>query len=573
MSTTSTREERIPWPAVGVTAAVGHAATSHTRAVALLIVVSLVAFLPGFFQLPPMDRDESRFAQATKQMIETGDYIDIRFQDDVRYKKPVGIYWLQAATVNAASALGVPEPHTKIWLYRIPSLLGALGAVLLTYWTALAFVSRRAAILAALMLATSIMLGVEARLAKTDAVLLLTVTAAMGALARVYLAARGQHPATGGWKLPAIFWSALAAGMLIKGPVILLFVVVTAVVLSAFDRSMRWLSGLRPLPGFAFFVVLVLPWFIAIVMRSGDSFFAGSVGQDLLPKLFSGQESHGAPPGYYFALFWVTFWPGATLAAIAAPSVWAARHEPGARFLLAWLIPSWIIFEIVVTKLPHYILPLYPSAAILIAGILDPHMLARERWLVRGTSWWFTLPTAIVLAAIIGLMVVSKQPGLLAWPFAAGAVILGLIAWRLYDVDGAERSLLRAMAASILVAISVYAVIAPGLSPIFPSVAMAQAVRESGCKQPLAVAVGYHEPSLVFLVGTSTRLIDGAAAAEFLRRGPCRIAFIEGRHERNFVQRAEAIGLRYLPRPRIEGFNYSAGQAVSIAVYQSEIGP
>jgi hypothetical protein len=77
----------------------------------------------------------------------------------------------------------------------------------------------------------------------------------------------------------------------------------------------------------------------------------------------------------------------------------------------------------------------------------------------------------------------------------------------------------------------------------------------------------------VFLVGTSTRLIDGAAAAEFLRRGPCRIAFIEGRHERNFVQRAEAIGLRYLPRPRIEGFNYSAGQAVSIAVYQSEIGP
>ena len=63
---------------------------------------ALLAFLPGFFQIPPIDRDEARFAQATKQMIETGDYVDIRFQDEVRYKKPVGIYWLQAGVVKTA---------------------------------------------------------------------------------------------------------------------------------------------------------------------------------------------------------------------------------------------------------------------------------------------------------------------------------------------------------------------------------------------------------------------------------------------------------------------------------------
>ena len=66
-------------------------------------------FLPGFFNIPPIDRDEARFAQATKQMVETGDFVDIRFQDDVRYKKPVGIYWLQAAAVETASALGLPR--------------------------------------------------------------------------------------------------------------------------------------------------------------------------------------------------------------------------------------------------------------------------------------------------------------------------------------------------------------------------------------------------------------------------------------------------------------------------------
>src|SRR6201988_110018 len=90
---------------------------SHLRVAAFLTAMSLVCFLPGFFNIAPTDRDESRFAQATKQMIETGDYIDIRFQDDVRYKKPVGIYWLQAATVKAAQAVGVPQALTTIWLY------------------------------------------------------------------------------------------------------------------------------------------------------------------------------------------------------------------------------------------------------------------------------------------------------------------------------------------------------------------------------------------------------------------------------------------------------------------------
>ena len=153
-------------------ALLGFATASHARAVAFLIALSLVAFLPGFFNIPPIDRDEARFAQATKQMIESGDYIDIRYQDEVRYKKPVGIYWLQAAVVKAAENAGYPQARTTIWLYRIPSLLGAIGAVLLTYWAALAFVSRRMAYLAGLMMATSVLLTVEARLAKTDAALL-----------------------------------------------------------------------------------------------------------------------------------------------------------------------------------------------------------------------------------------------------------------------------------------------------------------------------------------------------------------------------------------------------------------
>src|SRR5499433_3461282 len=110
---------------LGLKALADFASASHGRAAAWLVFVCLVTFLPGFFQIPPVDRDEAYFAQATKQMIETGDYVDIRYQDDVRYRKPVGIYWLQAAVVNTASALGLPNARTTIWLYRLPSLIGA----------------------------------------------------------------------------------------------------------------------------------------------------------------------------------------------------------------------------------------------------------------------------------------------------------------------------------------------------------------------------------------------------------------------------------------------------------------
>ena len=175
-----------------------------------------------------------------------------------------------------------------------------------------------------------------------------------------------------------MFWTALAAGVLLKGPLIVMVVGLAALALIVVDRSARWLLALKPLPGVIWLALLVLPWFLAIIGRAGDAFFAESLGQDLLSKVFAGQESHGAPPGYYLALFWITFWPGATLAVLATPAVWAARREPGTKFLLAWVLPSWVVFELVMTKLPHYVLPLYPAIAILIAGAIDTHMLVAQ---------------------------------------------------------------------------------------------------------------------------------------------------------------------------------------------------
>src|SRR6202165_993553 len=488
------------------------ATASHVRAIAFLLLCALVLFLPGFFNIPAIDRDEARFAQATKQMVETGDFVDIRFQDEVRYKKPVGVYWLQAAAVETASRLGLPRAQVRVWLYRVPSLIGAIGAMLLTYWTALAFVTRRGAILAALILCSSVLLGAEARLAKTDAMLLLSVVAAMGSLARVDLSwERGEDPVHPPWTWPAIFWTALAGGILLKGPLILMFVVLTIGTLAILDRSATWLWRLRPVWGLMWMMVLVLPWLVAIFWRAGDAFFADSIGGDMLSTL-AAQESHGAPPGLYLLLFWVTFWPGAPLAGMAAPAVWRARREPGAQFLLAWLVPSWIAFELVLTKLPHYVLPLYPAIAILTVGALERRVLSRS-WLRRGAAWWFLIPALTSVIAVVGAITLTRQPAFLAWPFVAVALIFGLFAWWLYDDNRAEHSLLNAVVAAMFLAMAIYGVVVPALTPLFPSAEIAGALRNVVCVGPRAAAAGIHEPSLVFMTGTSTVLTDGSGAA------------------------------------------------------------
>lgn len=551
-----------------------YAVATHRRAVALLALCGLLFFLPGLFSIPPVDRDEARFAQATKQMLETHDFVDIRFQDEVRYKKPVGIYWMQAAAVAAGEALGVPRATTRIALYRIPSIIGAIGAVLLTYWAALAFVTRRGAIVAALLMCSSVLLGVEARLAKTDAMLLLTSVAALGAMARVYLAwHRGEDEVAPSWTVPGIFWTALAAGILIKGPLILMLVFLPMAVLGFVDRSIAWFWRLRPLPGLLWMLLLAAPWFVLILLRSGDSFIAGSLGQDLFSKVVSGQESHGAPPGLYFVLFWVTFWPGAVLAGMATPSVWQARREPGAQFLLAWLVPSWIVFELVITKLPHYVLPLYPAIAILIAGVLDRRSLTEKRWLTFGAMWWFVLPAILAVLGLIGAIYLTGRPIFAAWPFSAFSLVLGLFAWLLFDERRAERSVLTGVAASFFIALALYQIVLPTMRPLFPSVTMARVLRDSPCNAPRASAAGFHEPSLVFLTETSTHLTDGSGAADFLRQGMCRYAFVEARHERAFAARAQAIGLRYAAAGRVEGYNYSQGREISVAIYRSDTQP
>ena len=137
-------------------------AVTGWRPYAILIAFCALVFLPGLAGLPPMDRDESRFAQATKQMLETGDYMVPYFQDEPRAKKPVFIYWVQAASVAAFSDAGANE----IWPYRLPSVLGGMASVLLTFLIGTRLFDRRTGLMGGLLLGGAMLMVGQSHIAQ-----------------------------------------------------------------------------------------------------------------------------------------------------------------------------------------------------------------------------------------------------------------------------------------------------------------------------------------------------------------------------------------------------------------------
>jgi 4-amino-4-deoxy-L-arabinose transferase-like glycosyltransferase len=544
---------------------------SHGRAAAALFALALLSFLPGLFALQPMDRDEPRFAQATKQMLETRDFVDIRFQDEARHKKPVGIYWLQAAAVSAAEAAGYPDARRTIGLYRIPSLLAAIGSVLLTYWAALAFLSRRAAFAAAALMATTVLLGVEARLAKTDATLLLTCLVGFGVLARAWFAA--VSPATArpiGLGLVLAFWAAMGLGVLVKGPITPMIVLLPALVLSVRERSARWLLALRPWLGLAIVLIAVAPWLTAIAWKTGGSFFADSVGKDMLGKVGQGQERHWGPPGLYATLFWATAWPLAAFMALAFRFSWLERRDDGVAFLLAWIIPSWLIFEAVQTKLPHYVLPLYPAIAVLAMLAIERDRVPWDWRSAKAVSALTLLVPVLILAALAGFWHFERTLPFLALPLVLLALAAAFAAMRALQKAEPMAGAALAVAASLLLTSAVYPIAMPEFRAINLSKRLAEAARAVACERPVYASAGYNEPSLVFLTDTDIDLIDGRSAAAIFGSSGCRIAFIERRHEAAFQAGLDGVADKPGLRTRVAGININSGRMVDIGVYARE---
>ena len=565
-----------------------------TRRPRLVLAIFCIAlWLPGILSLPALDRDESRYAQASRQMLESGNYIDIRFGSEPRYKKPIAIYWLQSAT----TALAGQGDHGRIWTYRLASLLGGIAGVWLTFWCAGALLGTDGALLAALLMGSSVLLTGESTIATTDAVQIGCVIGAMGVMLRVYRAARDPDAPRPSRLMVMAGWTAFAAGILVKGFVVPAVAVVTVLALLAWDRKAGWLMALRPVTGLLWTLLLVAPWLVAITITSHGAFFAESVGHDFGAKLVSGQETHGMPPGYYLLLSSVTLWPAILFVAPALGAAITRRGEPAVRFLLAWAGASWIMFEAVPTKLPHYVLPAYPALAILTAlwlcsprqsQALAPVQPAKARddegtpaapaaakpplgprllgWIA---SFQFLLGAAALAAAIV-LAPQAYGEGQLWWleALAGFGALLALTALILALRGRRLPALAVSLMAVFVLVPSLTAGAGPRLNQLWVSERLKPLAEDNARPgDPPPVAAGFTEPSLVFALGADTRLADGAGAAA-LGAKDGGLALIESRERGAFLAGLAEREADATEVATMRGFNYSRGKPVSISVFR-----
>lgn len=527
----------------------------------ILLVFSVLVFLPGIGSIPPLDRDEPRFTQASRQMLDTGDFVDIRFQDEARHKKPAGIYWLHSATVGL-----IGGERSQIWKYRMVSLLGATLSVLLTFWMARAFLSTEQAFFAALLLASTILLGVEAHIAKTDASLLASIVAAQAILARLWIDERSP-----GLAVPLGFWACLGIGILIKGPIILLVCGGTMAALSLWDRNISWLRRTRPLLGVFVLTLIAAPWYVAIGVRTDGAFYAEAIGKDFLGKIATGQESHGAPPGLHLLVMLGTFWPASAFLVAHLPSLRATLALPAVKFALCWALPTWLVFELTATKLPHYVLPVFPALAMLSIALFD--QAARRslnKWLARGAAGWLALvPIAILAGSVVVPLLLNNA---IVWPaviLLAGAGGTGILAAASLMQHAVRKSVVLASMTVVLISYGAYGLALPQLPALWISSGIVDGAKQgSKCDDPRLVSVGWREPSLVFLAGTDTALRAVSGVFEELKSGDCMVIAVEQRHMAEFTEMSTKYEISFVRIGVVDGFALNGGDVISIALYQ-----
>ncbi len=542
------------------------------RAYLVLALISLAFYLPGQSRLPPVDRDESRYAQATSQMLQTHDFVDVRYQDKPRYLQPVGIYWLQSLSV---SLLSTPTAK-QIWAYRAPSLVSATCAVLLTAWIGAMLFGAEVGFAAALLLSMSMLLNFEARMAKIDATLLVATLTAQGSLLRAYLAWMGDERRGAGRWNAALFWAALGVGLMLKGPIILIVSGTTIAAVCAQDRKIGWLKRLHAGWGVFVMLALALPWFIAIGIKTHGAFFAKAVGQNLMGKLGRGEQSHGSFIGYYLALFPVTFWPGSLVAGFALPWTWRHRATPQVRFLLAWIVPTWAIYEMIATKLPHYALPYYPAIACLAAAAA----LAPDGWRfgrlgkILAPIWTLIWLAAGVAGAGFGAFLIWRlEHRLDAVAVAAAAVsilLIGLTLWFILRKDLRFAALATGGAALITFAgLSAHSLPATPTLWLSPRITTAVA-RAAPCPTTVLASSGFSEPSLVFLNGRSTLLVNVKKTADHLARDPaCGLSLVARRQLPAFMNELATIHMSAIPVATLSGVNYSWGRRLDLTLFRA----
>ena len=320
---------------------------------------------------------------------------------------------------------------------------------------------------------------------------------------------------------------------------------------------------------------------ILVSVATDGVFLANAINGDFLAKLKTGQESHGAPPGFYALFLVLLIWPASPLLVWAFANAKAFAASTEKRFLLAWIIPFWFMIELIPTKLPHYSLPLFPAIILILiggVGVLLESKTTRTKWqyFIEVAFRYLGVCIGLVLASIVLFFAfqyggkTSRQAVLFA---LLAFVMAGIAAW--YGHQWIRHALWRPffnmISAALVFHLIVFAGVVPALSRIHVSSAIAKQIAALPMRPPVIATTGYQEPSLVFLLGRNLLFLGAREAALFLVEAPGGLAIVEQRQQDAFLHAANQLGLRLAPPVQLSGFNISKGQNVIIFLYTTEM--
>jgi len=425
----------------------------------LILLAATGLYLIGNASVCLWDRDEPRYAQCSREMLQSGDWVvptQLRWamptvHDSWRLEKPPVIYWLQA---SAMKIIGDND-----FAARLPSALATLATAAILGLLVRYYAGEKRALWSMLIFCSAGVVIAAAKMCITDATLMFFVAVGQMCLGIMWASARRNR--ANPWIIAPLFWISLGLAGLTKGPQAIGFHAVTLLALlvldlegnfrsaAAWKNAIRWWRRLQPVMGIALLASVTMPWVVLIHVRAPG--FLAELFHKVQMHTSGSMEGHGAPPGYHALLIFGTFFPWSLLLPTAITLAYMHRKSPVVRFAIAAFVGPWLLMELVTTKLPFYVLPAFPALSFLTADALVRCIRAQHRdlrkpafaiaavvWALAsigiGLSPWLTkgftthLPVVAISIFTIGCAVygVAVPILILRRRFAATALVMGI---------------------------------------------------------------------------------------------------------------------------------------------------
>jgi 4-amino-4-deoxy-L-arabinose transferase-like glycosyltransferase len=497
-------------------------------------------------------------------MIESGNYLVPTFNRQLWPDKPILTYWLMSLAIRV---LGPTELACRFF-----GCVGSAITCLLTFYIGKQLFGVKEGLWAMVILALSLMMLVVGTAATSDAVTLPFIVTVMAIFVKTLESGtRAYHI--------ILMGIAIGFGMLAKGPIGVLPIPAMVTVLWL-NRKTRH-SLFRPLwqlgAALTIGVLIFMAWAIPANNATGGKFLRVFIGQHVLTRAIKPMEHHGGNfflyLPYYLPVIIVGFFPW-TLHLLGAISATLGRRlggpaSAGRPLLVGWVVSTFVIMTLAVTKLPHYILFIWPALALAVAGTIVATQQNRltahdQMWLRRGVWFFSPLAIAIALALTIGPYFFSI-PGLRWSGPAAGIVLLVMAAAAIY-LQRADRPYISAVVLTIgmlVLEIPILFGVLPAIEQIKISPPIAQAIKAKTTKETPVATYKYGEPTLNFYIGRQIEPLRGEEAVATWARQPKPGVLIIPKDV--FADIQERLGS--LPLEQIvskKGFNYSKGKPLEV---------